>query len=116
MSDVDLLGVVLGGEQILDLVGVAEADAVEPTVAVGILVDDSGFRLEGVVDLGDLAADRRVDVAGCLDGLDDTAGIARAQGRPDLGQLDECEVGQLLLCVVGNANDGGVSLDTNPFV
>jgi len=33
-----------------------------------------------------------------------------------LAQLDEREVSQLLLGVVGYADDGGVSLDTNPFV
>ena len=115
-SDVDLLGVVFGGEEVFDFVGVAEANAVEPALALRDFVDGAGLGLERVVDLGDLAADRRVQVASGLDGLDHAASVARAQVRADLGQLDEREVSQLLLGVVGYADDGGVSLDTNPFV
>ena len=56
------LGVVIGAEQFVELVGIGQLHHEQPAVAVGILVD--GFRLVGQrgVDLDHLAADRRIHV------------------------------------------------------
>ena len=55
-SDVYLLSVVVGGEQVVQLFGVGQADLEEPAVAVGIVVDGAGLGVEGVVGVDNLSA------------------------------------------------------------
>ena len=63
-----------------------------------------GRARQRVVDGDDLAGDRRVDVGGGLHRFDDGAGLARRQLAADRGQLDEDEVAQRCLRVVGDAD------------
>lgn len=55
--------------------------------------------------MGDLAADRGVDVAGALDGLDGADGVALVGPFARGGKLDVDDVAQLLGGVLGDADD-----------
>src|SRR5882762_1773586 len=89
----------------------------QPTLAVGVRVD--GFRL--VFELGiprdHLAGERRIDVRRRLDRLDHRARLARLHGTPGLGHLDEHQVPERVLGVIGNADlHRTVGEGPHPFV
>jgi hypothetical protein len=105
---------VVGGGEEVSLVRDAELD--DPAVAVGVFVDLLGAVIEGLVDLDDLAADRGVDVRDGLDGLDGAEGVSGVEGGARFGELDEDDVAELILGVVGDADGGGVVLGADPFV
>ena len=76
-----------------------------------------GLAAEVGVARHDFAAHRAVDVGGRLDGLDDRAGLAGGDATAGLGRLDEHEVAERLLGVVGDADrDGAVGLEARPLV
>ena len=85
-------------------------------MAVGLFVDEFGICGERAVGFDDLAADRRVDVAGRLDGFDDGAGFAGFDFAADLRDFGEDDVSQLGLGVVADADGGDVAREADPFV
>ncbi len=70
----------------------------------GLAVDRFGLLGERAVDLGDLAADRRVQLRHRLDRLDRAEHVALGQLPADLRQLEVHDVAELLLRVVGDAH------------
>lgn len=107
MSKRDLLGdeslVGLGIHELIGLLGAlfVDLDADDPAAAgaviLGDLVDDGGLLLEGDVGVDDAALDGGVDVAGALDGLDGTNGVALVDPvASGLGELNVDDVAELL--------------------
>src|SRR5690606_38945867 len=88
----------------------------EPALALGSRVDQRRVVLDRGIALGDRAADRRVDVARGLDRFDHRRLLAFGEYGTRLGDLDEDDVAELRLCVVGDADGGGVAVDLDPFV
>jgi hypothetical protein len=78
---------------------------------------DSGASLTAWIRSGHFSGDRRVDVRGGLHRLDDRARFALRQLAACCRQLDEDQVAQLFLRVVGDADgDGAVGFAPDPFV
>ena len=71
----------------------------------------SGLSASGAFDLDHLARDRRVELGDRLHRLDGAEALARLELAPDLGQLHEDHVAELLLRVVGDADRAAVALD-----
>lgn len=109
------------GLELLDA-RLVDLDLCDPAAAVGVvfghLVDGAGLLLEAEVDLGDLAADGRVDVGGALDGLDGADGVALGDLRALLGELDVDDVAQGVGGVLGDADDARllVGVEVDPLV
>lgn len=111
--------------QLIELLGtlLVNLDLDDPAAAVAVilrnLVDDGGLLLEADVALDDLAADRGVDVAGALDGLDGADGVTLVdEVAGGLGELDVDNVAELLGGVLGDANGGALAVggEVNPLV
>jgi hypothetical protein len=83
---------------------------------VGVLVDELGLRGEVGVHLQDLARHRREQLGYGLDRLDRPELLARGQGPARLGQLEEDDVAELVLRIVGDADPAAVTVDTDPLV
>eukprot|EP01106_Pelomyxa_sp_JSP_P018300 TRINITY_DN823_c0_g1_i2.p1 TRINITY_DN823_c0_g1~~TRINITY_DN823_c0_g1_i2.p1 ORF type:complete len:161 (+),score=66.47 TRINITY_DN823_c0_g1_i2:53-535(+) len=99
-----VLDVVLFRQQLLKLVQLRQLELGEPALALGVLVDEGGVALQLRVDLGDFTRHGRVDVANSLDALDDTCRPLGLEGGADGGELDENEVAEGVLRVVGDAH------------
>src|SRR5664279_5031691 len=93
-------------QQVLHLSWVGKLDLDHPAIAVRVAVDQLRGTVQRVVAGHHGAADRGEDVRHRLGGLDLPDGIAELDGRPRLRQLDEDDVTQGVLCVVGDADPG----------
>lgn len=111
--------------QLVKLLGtlLVDLDLDDPAAAVAIilgdLVDGGGLLLQQGVTLDDLAPDGGVDVAGRLDGLDGTNGVAGVDKvARRLGEFDVDDVTKLLGGVLRDANGGGLAVggQVDPFV
>ena len=71
---------------------------------------------ERLVDLGDLARDRRINLACRLDRFDDRRLLALLDPVADLGQLDIDDVAHLRLGIVGDADHGEIAVEPDPFM
>jgi hypothetical protein len=77
----------------------------------------AGLPAEIGVALDDLAAHGAVDIGRGLDRLDDRHGLAGRDATPRFGRLDEHEVAERLLRVIGDADrDRAVALEPRPLV
>src|SRR6185312_16552627 len=86
-------------------------------VAVGVGVDLFGRGDGCLVDRQYDTRHGRVHIGGRLDRLDDRAGFSGLERSADLRQLDEDEVAQRLLRVIGDAGgDRTVRFAADPFV
>ena len=85
-------------------------------MSVRVLVDRLGLGRELLVHGRDRAADGSVDVAHRLHRFDDAEGRGLREHGPDRRELDEDDVAELLLRVIGDANRGDVALDQHPLV
>jgi len=103
LSDVSLVG---GGiHQILELRGIGDAQPDHPSLAVGIGVDESGIRIERAVGLDHLASHGSEELGDRLDRLDGAEGFHAAEGHAGLRKLDEDDIPQLALGIVGDADE-----------
>ncbi len=110
------LAVGVGVEQLVVGASVARGQLEQPG-AVGILVDRVGRVGDRLVDGGDGARDRRVDVAGGLDRFDHGGVVARGECLADLRQFDEHDVAQRVLRVFGDAHgQAAVFFAAHPFM
>src|SRR5882724_5019855 len=100
----DERAVLLRGHELIHFGGIAHGHAHHPAVAVRVVVDDLGVLREAAVHFGDAAGDRRVDVAYRLHGLDDAERAGLLQRRTLRRQLDEHDVAELLLGIVGDTD------------
>lgn len=102
--------VLLGAHEALEVLDalLVDGDLGDPAAAgavvLGNLVDVAGLLLELLVDVGDAAGDRGVDVGGRLDRLDGADGVARLDLAALLGQLHVDDVAQSFGSVLGDAN------------
>src|SRR4029453_11984886 len=89
----------------------------QPALAVRVGVDQVRLVGQPLVDRRHRAGHRRVQVADALGGLQLAARVARPHRGPYLGQLDEHDVTELVLGVVGNPDPGGtVARRLHPLV
>ena len=84
---------------------------------IGVAVDQAGIFDDRLVDFGNLAGHRGVDVARRLGAFDRGAGFAFGDLAGRLGQLDEDDVAERLLRVVGDADrECAVIFQADPFM
>ncbi len=83
---------------------------------VGVGVDFFGRVFQLFVDGGDGAGDGRVEIADGLDAFDGAEDLAGFEGVADLGQIDEDDVAERALRVVGDADGAGGAVDGDPLV
>src|SRR6266404_6204991 len=102
--------------QAVEFALVSDLQFEKPRLAGGVGIDQRGLGRQGVIDLKYFAGDRRVDIGGGLDGFDHRGGFRLLQAAADLRQLDEYDVAELRLRIVGYPDGGDVALDTEPFV
>jgi hypothetical protein len=107
--------------QILDTL-LIYSDLGNPAATVRVvlrnLIDSGGLLLQQEVDVGDLAADGGVDVAGALDRLDGADRVAGLDRLALLRQLDVDDVAEGLGRVLADSDDAClvVGRKVNPFV
>ena len=112
----NLRAILVGGFHGLQFLARLDGDAEHPALAERIAIEKRRIGFERLVDLGDRAADRRVNVARGFHRLDDGDRFARLRLRADFWQLDKNDVGQFGLRVVGDANTGVRALEADPLV
>src|SRR5258708_31352772 len=109
-------GVGVGVEELIDVGGVGRLDAEDPG-GVRVLVHALRRATEIGVGADDLAVDRRIDIRGRLHRLDHGHGFAGRNLAADLRRLDEHDVAELFLRMVGDAHgERAVGLAAQPFV
>src|SRR6185312_12376389 len=91
-------------EQRLLLAVVLELELDHPAVAVGRRVDECRFLVEAVIDRDDFARQRRIQLGDGLHRFDGAEHVVLVERRADLRQLDEHDVAELTLRVVGDAD------------
>ena len=96
--------------------GRGHADADEPALAVAVVVDALRLVLQGVVDLDDLAGERREHVAHGLDRLQFAVRLARGHLVAHSGQLGVDDLTQRVLREPRDAEDRVFSVDADPVV
>ena len=82
----------------------------------GSLFTFSGEVARAIVRLGDGAGSRGVQVRYRFHRFNRTECLAGGKFRADLRQLDEDDIAQLLLRVIGDSDRTGSSIHLNPFV
>ena len=105
-----------GVEQSVGLAGVRRGDLEDPAFGEGIGIHESRIAIESYVDGDDLARNGGVDVAGGFDGLDDGDGFSGFHLATDGGQVNEDDVGEFGLGMIGDADGGGGFAGLDPFV
>src|SRR5258706_955557 len=78
--------------------------AKQPPGPVGILIEQFGLGRQGAVAGDDFPAHRTVDIGGSLDGFDDRAGLAGVYGPAGFRNLDEHQIADRTLRLVGDAD------------
>ena len=102
LVDVRRVGVGLHEPIPLGRLGQLELD--HPAIAVGGRVHQSRLLVQAVVDGEDGAARRSIQLRDGFDRLDGPEHVVLGERRAHLGQLDEDDVAELALCVVGNTD------------
>lgn len=92
--------VLLLGQQIIQLAWLGELDLEQPAVFVARCIHQARSVLDCGVLLGHVAADRRVDLTGRLDGLEGAAFVGLAKTRTDVGQLSVDNIAEGFLSVI----------------
>ncbi len=95
---------------------IVDAQAVEPALALRIGVDARRMGNDILVDFDDFASDRRADFGGRLDRFENGGALARLQSRADLRQFDEDEIADLPGGMTGDADDGDIAIELEPFM
>ena len=85
-------------------------------VAEGVLIDQLGLVLKGLVDLNDRTGDGAHQVAGGLDALHGTEIVLGGELVIYLRHIDIDDIAQALLCVVGDTYIGLVALNLHILV
>lgn len=96
--------------------GVRRSDLEDPAFGEGVGVDETGVAIQGFINRDDFSGDGSVDVAGGFDGFNNGYRIAGADFAADGGEVNEDDVGEFGLGVVGDADGGGGFAGLNPFV
>src|SRR5262245_38818536 len=109
-----LIGLLI--EQAVELGQIKNLDFEEPTLTHRIAVHQRRVIDNGLIDLGDFAALRRINLRGSLDGLDDRGWCSLFGSCSRSRQLDKDQVAELVLRVGRDAHRGDVAFNTQPFV
>src|SRR5450631_2859046 len=89
---------------------------------MGIFIELLGSVGEGVIEIDDIARDRRVDVRHGLHGLDRADGfslidmLAGLEGFAAVFKIHVDDVAELVLGVIGDANGAGIAFHVHPLV
>src|SRR2546425_542427 len=100
----NMLRVRVGAEQPLQFFGVFELHLDHPPLAVGIAVYECRVSLERLVCFYNGTTDGRIQLRHRLDGLDRPEDVVLLERGRRFGQLDEHDVSQFPLRVVGDAD------------
>jgi hypothetical protein len=97
--------------------GFGDLDLEEPARRLRVAVGERGIGAQRLVDLDDLAADRHVQVGRRLHRLDHAGDVALGEGLADGGQVDEDDVAERVLRMLGDADGGRAGLvEADPLV
>jgi len=105
-----------GVEQGTGFGGVAELHLDQPARAVRIGVNGFGLVPQYRIRFHDIAARRSIDFADGFHGFDGAKNLPGSDFRPSRGQLDEHDIAQFVLRVIGDADRCDIALHFNPFV
>lgn len=97
----------------LGLVGQLDLDY---PIAKGILVDKLRLVLKGLIDLYHLSADRRVEVACCLDAFYGAELLTGFYFIVYIRHVDIDYIAKCALCIVGNTYCSDVSINLHKFM
>src|SRR3990172_4089692 len=100
----DVLGVVGGGQQLVELAGTLHPELDHPALAVGILVHQAGVALDGLVHLDHVAGHGAEQLGYRLHCLDGPEHFHPAELGVRGWQVHVHHVPQFALCVIGDAD------------
>ena len=103
-----------GIQEGIDRAGVGRHDLADPPLAVGVLVQALRCTGQFLVDSHDLTGDRRIDLRDRLGRLDLAQRSLPLQRRAHSRQVDEDDVAQRVLRVVGDADPDAFVLRIGP--
>src|SRR5262245_17267664 len=103
-------------EEALELGRIGNLDLKEPPLAHRIAIHQRRLIDDGLIDLGDFAAHRRINVRGGLDGFDDRRRGSLFWSRSRRRQFNEDKIAKLFLRMVCDSNGGDIAFDTKPLV
>src|SRR5690348_16149934 len=96
--------VLRGSEQFVLLTRISETELDHPSVGVRCGIHECWLLVEPIVDVHDLATERRVKLGDGLHGFDGAEHVVLSKTGSDLRKLDEDNVSELSLSVIGDAN------------
>ena len=88
----DILSICLSVHEFIDVLGILDEDFEEPTIILGLGIDNGGIGLDVLVVLNDLAGHWCVDVGGSLDRLDTADTVSLDKAGANLGDLQVYDV------------------------
>ena len=102
----DKLGIGLLVHELLDVLGVLDADLEDPAIILGLAVDQGGVALNVLVVGDNFSGHGGVDVGGSLHRLNATDAVSLEEAGADLSDLQVNYVAELALSEVCDANLG----------
>ncbi len=113
----DLIAVSFGGEETVELGRIDKFNPADPAFAERLSIDQGGIAGESRIGFQDLTIDGGINITGGLDRFDDGNDLSRPQRASRFGRIDEDDVGQFMLGVVGDAESGRPVIGgAEPFV
>ena len=100
----EVLGVCLLVHELFDILGVLDADLEDPTVILGLGVDDGGITLDVLVVGKDLTGHGGIDIGGGLHRLNTADTVSLGEAGADLSDLQVNNISELTLGKVSDAN------------
>jgi hypothetical protein len=100
----EVLGVCLLVHELFDILGVLDADLEDPTVILGLGVDDGGITLDVLVVGKDLTGHGGIDIGGGLHRLNTADTVSLGEAGADLSDLQVNNISKLTLGKVCDAN------------
>ena len=102
----NILGIGLLVHKLLNVLGILDADLEDPTVLLGLGVDDGGIALDVLVVGKDLTGHGGVDIGGSLNRLNTADTVSLGETCADLSDLQVNNISELALGKVSNTNLG----------
>lgn len=100
----EVLGVGLLIHELFDILGVLDANLEDPTVLLGLGVDDGGITLDVLVVSKDLTGHGGIDIGGGLHRLNTADTVSLGEAGADLSDLQVNNISKLTLGKVSDAN------------
>lgn len=102
----DVLGVGLLVHELLNILGILDADLKDPTVFLGFGIDDGGVALDVLVVGKDFTGHGGVNISGGLHRLNTADTISLGEAGADLSNLQVNNISELTLSEVSDTNLG----------